>query len=185
MTTEKAAETLGTIIGYGLIIGAVAFGINACSDKEDVKTATPKATSTAVVSTAPVIEEVKPVVVAEVPKVVPTVVPTKVVAAVEPGVCSGYRDDIESNLKRSAMIDAEGISDNSAPRATMREQKKIGYKTDIQTTLNLMAAQKCELPKSTPNAAKYLTSALDCSLKNMKATNESEMCDMWKEIKAN
>jgi hypothetical protein len=126
-------------------------------------------------------KEVKPVVVAEVPKVVPA----KVVAAVEPGVCRGYRDDIESNLKRIAITDAEGVTDNSAPRATMREQKKNGYKTDIQTTLNLMVAQKCELPKSTPNAAKYLTSALDCSLKNMKATNESEMCDMWKEIKAN
>jgi len=181
MTAFEAGQAVRKTFNYIIIAGIGAAVVIACSGKKEDTKATALTTPVVAAVTAPVIEEVKPVVVAEVPKVVPA----KVVAAVEPGVCNGYRDDIESNLKRSAMIDAEGISDNSAPRATMREQKKNGYKTDIQTTLNLMAAQKCELPKSTPNAAKYLTSALNCSLKNMKAKDESEMCDMWKEIKAN
>jgi hypothetical protein len=161
--------------GIGVVIGGSIASYENHADKAPVAKAQPKPK----VQAAKV--QPKPELTAEVPQVVPV----KVVAAVEPGVCSGYRDDIESNLKRIAMTDAEGAVDNSAPRATMREQKKNGYKTDIQTTLNLMTAQKCELPKSTPNAAKYLTSALDCHLKNMKAKNQSEMCDMWKEIKAN
>jgi len=110
-------------------------------------------------------------------------VPEKILTIVEPEMCVGYNDEIESNLKRIAMTDAEGIGDNSAPRATMRQQQITGYKTDIQTTLNLMAAQKCKLPKASPNAAKYYSSAMSCQLKNMSAKNQDERCDMWKEVK--
>ena len=107
----------------------------------------------------------------------PTVVPEKILTIVEPEMCVGYNNEIESHLKRIAMTEAEGWMDNSAPRATMREQKITGYKTDIQTTLNLMSAQKCKLPKATPSAAKYREIALACHLKNMTAKNQEERCD--------
>ena len=130
---------------------------------------------------ATVAQVVKTPVVVKTPAVVQSSTPQSL--NVEPEMCVGYNDEIESNLKRIAMTDAEGIGDNSAPRATMRQQQITGYKTDIQTTLNLMAAQKCKLPKATPNAAKYYSSAMSCQLKNMSAKNQDERCDMWKEVK--
>jgi hypothetical protein len=51
--STKAAETLGTIVGYGMIIGAVAFGFSACGKKDEAKAVV---APTAVVSTAPVVK---------------------------------------------------------------------------------------------------------------------------------
>ena len=68
MITEKAAEKLGTMVGYGALIGAVVFGFTACVKKEETQaTVTPAAVSApAVVVNAP---KAAPVV--EVPKVDP------------------------------------------------------------------------------------------------------------------
>ena len=54
---ENIAEAFGQLIGFGLIVGAVAFGVSACSGKkEETKV---KVAPTAVVNTAPVIETPK------------------------------------------------------------------------------------------------------------------------------
>ena len=54
---ENIAETVGQLIGFGLIVGAVAFGVSACSGKkEEVKA---NVAPTAVVNTASAIETPK------------------------------------------------------------------------------------------------------------------------------
>ena len=65
MITEKTAEKLGTMVGYGLLIGAVAFGFTACGNKEAKATVTPAA----VVAPAVVTPKAEPVV--ESPKAAP------------------------------------------------------------------------------------------------------------------
>ena len=52
MITEKTAEKLGTMVGYGALIGAVVFGFTACSGKKEEAKAT--VTPAAVVAPAPV-----------------------------------------------------------------------------------------------------------------------------------
>jgi hypothetical protein len=54
LITEKTAEKLGTMVGYGLLIGAVAFGFSACSGKKEEAKVT--VTPAAVVAPAPVVE---------------------------------------------------------------------------------------------------------------------------------
>ena len=65
LITEKTAEKLGTMVGYGLLIGAVAFGFTACGNKEAKATVTPAA----VVAPAVVTPKAEPVV--EAPKADP------------------------------------------------------------------------------------------------------------------
>ena len=66
LITEKTAEKLGTILGYGLLIGAVALGFTACGKKEEANaTVAPPA----VVAPAVVTPKAEPVV--EAPKAAP------------------------------------------------------------------------------------------------------------------
>jgi hypothetical protein len=66
MITEKTAEKLGTMVGYGALIGAVVFGFTACGKKEEARaTVTPAA----VVAPAVVTPKAEPVV--ESPKAAP------------------------------------------------------------------------------------------------------------------
>ena len=65
MITEKTAEKLGTMVGYGALISAVVFGFTACVKKEETRaTVTPAAVSAPAVAVnapkaAPVVETPK------------------------------------------------------------------------------------------------------------------------------
>jgi hypothetical protein len=59
MITEKTAEKLGTMVGYGALIGAVVFGFTACSGKKEEAKAT--VTPAAVVAPAVVTPKAEPV----------------------------------------------------------------------------------------------------------------------------
>jgi hypothetical protein len=50
---ENIAEAVGQLIGFGLLAGAIAFGVSACSGKKEEPKAT--VTPTAVVNTTPVV----------------------------------------------------------------------------------------------------------------------------------
>ena len=67
---------------------------------------------------------------------------------------------IEQNL---ADRFAEGIVDNSAPRATMREMQNANDLAVAALTVQFMRDNRCALPARAPVAATYMSSALECS----------------------
>ncbi|WP_439567744.1 hypothetical protein [Sphingopyxis sp.] len=89
-------------------------------------------------------------------------------ASPQPTVCGKLSGDYENASKRLAMIFAEGVNDNSAVRATMRESQESNIRTDARETLELMKLHKCKLPTSTPNAGPYVTQAMRCRLDRLK-----------------
>jgi hypothetical protein len=106
-------------------------------------------------------------------------------AAPQAGVCAKLDSDYEHASKALAMVFAEGVGDNSAPRATMREAREANIRNEASQTLDLMQAHKCALPTAAPNAAPYVTQAMGCKAAQFKDelglnANASEVCDMSK-----
>jgi hypothetical protein len=93
---------------------------------------------------------------------------------------------IESNLKLIASERAEGISDNSAPRETMRVIKINNYLQVINMNLMLMKEAKCSLRKKPITMGEYMKEALECQLAQMKGEKDSPACKMesWKGVDA-
>jgi hypothetical protein len=70
---------------------------------------------------------------------------------------------------------AEGMADNSAPRATLRAQKETNSLMRSQIILGMMRESKCPLPKLPPSYATYLLSALTCRTDMMKNYQAKEL----------
>lgn len=84
---------------------------------------------------------------------------------------------------------AEGLSDNSAPRATMREQRETNALLRAQMLLGMMRDNKCSLPKTPPSHVTYALPALTCRtdmMKNYAAKELPASCDRdnWEPIGA-
>lgn len=93
-------------------------------------------------------------------------------------------DGIEKDLADDY---AEGSSDNSAPRATLRAQRETNYLLRAEMLLGMMRDNKCAIPKSPPNSITYLLPALTCRtdmLKNYSSKELPESCkrDNWTRI---
>ena len=74
---------------------------------------------------------------------------------------------------------ADGIGDNSAPRATLRAIEEGNDMLKANMTLQLMRENKCTLPKTAPSGNAYLSNALDCSTQRLKVGIEAAkaVCD--------
>lgn len=105
--------------------------------------------------------------------------------------CAKLADQYENASKALAFSFAEGIGDNSAPRATMRETREGNVRQEARDNLELMKANGCKLPTSAPNAGPYVAQAMQCHLdqtKNQyatlrgKPTSDPASCDMTKWI---
>jgi hypothetical protein len=91
-------------------------------------------------------------------------------SAAPAGRCAALTDDWKSGEMELADNEAAGLSDDSAPRATMRATQDVATYTRASLILNLMEANHCSLPARAPAATTYLSAALDCRLARMKAT---------------
>ena len=76
--------------------------------------------------------------------------------------CSGLADAIEHSLKIIASEDAEGIGDNSAPRATLSELKMNNQLLLISVHLQLMRDNGCAKRKEPVRPGAYMLPALEC-----------------------
>ena len=92
-------------------------------------------------------------------------------------VCFKLSDDYEFASKQLAMSYAEGIGDDSAPRATMREARNSNVLERARITLDLMRANNCKLPTEAPSLKRYLSSAMSCVSQRMSAGTASS-CEM-------
>jgi hypothetical protein len=88
-------------------------------------------------------------------------------------------EGIEQDL---ASDSASGMTDNSAPRATLRAQRETNGLLRAQMLLGMMKDGRCVLPKSPPSYITYLPSALTCETDKLKSTTLPESCkrDNWK-----
>ena len=90
-------------------------------------------------------------------------------------------DNIEKDL---AEREAEGFTDNSAPRATLREMKNANDLTKAQLLFAMMQAGRCPLPDTPPNYIVYFSDALKCGTARLRGTKDAPECDRktWKKL---
>ena len=99
-----------------------------------------------------------------------------------PSGCDALERSISQSEKTMSMIWAEGITDDSAPRATLREQKTTNELQLVATNTAIAIQLKCP-PRKQPVARNaYLSPALKCVTARMKQgsgdTSRPEECDM-------
>lgn len=96
--------------------------------------------------------------------------------------CTAFRAEIENQEKDLAAIQVDGLSDNSAPRATLRQQKRTNALTRIAISVDLMAQNKCP-PLSAPiDELAYITDALACETALLERKSDDPACKRadWK-----
>lgn len=82
--------------------------------------------------------------------------------------CAQFEVAIENNLKQLALEDAEGIGDNSAPRATLSELKIQNFLLVISMNLQLMRDNGCPAKKEPISTARYMLPAMQCNTELLK-----------------
>lgn len=93
--------------------------------------------------------------------------------------CASFQRVIDASEKEMAAIYAEGVADNSAPRATLREQRTTNELQIIRLNVDLMVQHRCPIPALPITRSAYLLNALTCAnerLRNPSATSPAA-CD--------
>ena len=88
-------------------------------------------------------------------------------AAAISGTCTQLNADMEHLKKSLAMNFADGIGDNSAPRATMREAQEQSLMGKVRLTMELMRDNHCKMPTSVPTGVEYASNAISCRTEQM------------------
>jgi hypothetical protein len=114
----------------------------------------------------------------------PAMAQTKPAAAQATGTCAALARDYDTASKDLADKEAEGVGDDSAPRATLRAMEDANTLAGARITLDLMRDNHCPLPKSAPNYIYYLASALSCRTDRLKGTVSPPSCDRttWQSV---
>jgi len=102
--------------------------------------------------------------------------------AIAQSVCIDLGNAVEHQLKKSASDFADGITDNSAPRATLREVRTSNSLALARMNIELMGQNKCP-PRTKPvDPMIYLGEALDCELATQRGEKDSPKCklDEWR-----
>jgi len=86
--------------------------------------------------------------------------------------CTVLAKSIDETVKDMSAVEADGLVDDSAPRATMRAADIGSKQTEIQNNILLMQANHCS-PYSLPLSPRaYLLSAITCNTAMMKTHND-------------
>jgi hypothetical protein len=94
------------------------------------------------------------------------------------GRCAALQSDWRNVEITLAQNSAEGIGDNSAPRATMRAMDDNNALIRAQITLELMRAAGCTLPARPPLTGTFLMDALDCQTELLRGGHAGQgACD--------
>ena len=88
-------------------------------------------------------------------------------AAAASGTCTRLYADMEHLKKSLAMNFADGIGDNSAARATMREAQEQSLMGRVRLTMDLMRDNRCRMPTSVPTGVEYADAAITCRTDQM------------------
>lgn len=98
--------------------------------------------------------------------------------------CEVYDRTYDGANKSIASIEAEGISDNSAPRESNRQLKILNERVQQLIVVQQMQAYGCKVPKATSSGVGYMIHAVECSTEQIKGNFNSITCDRsnWKSI---
>lgn len=96
------------------------------------------------------------------------------------GRCAVLARDYRGVEYALAQSNADGIADNSAPRATMRAIRDSNELMRAQMTLDLMRAHNCPMPDRAPNEATYMLGAMECATARLRQSGSSAIpaCDV-------
>lgn len=90
------------------------------------------------------------------------------------GLLLGQWDSAEKDI---AEIYARGISDDSAPRATLREMETANALATANMALQLMRDHHCPLPRMVPSFGAYAVPAMQCRTAQLRGETNSPSCD--------
>lgn len=95
--------------------------------------------------------------------------------------CSELHRQFDFIHRQIAMKDAEGVADDSAPRATMRELEMLNMRQEQLILLEFMRMRSCSAPSRVGGAVLYMLPAMNCRLARMRSDADTEeKCDMSK-----
>ena len=96
--------------------------------------------------------------------------------------CSALNEAVDLQLKKAAQNWVEGVGDNSAPRATLRELETSNALALARMNLDLATLNKCPIRTKPLNPMIYMTEAIECNLQMLKGVKDSPACKMqdWK-----
>lgn len=94
------------------------------------------------------------------------------------GTCAALKGDYAHVEKLMASRSADGLTDDSAPRATMRAAQDTADLTRAQLIVTLMQANHCTLPNHAASEMTYLLPAMTCKTDEMKGTASPPSCKM-------
>ena len=98
--------------------------------------------------------------------------------------CAAFNASIDLSEKRLSEELADGLTDNSAPRATLRELRALNEWGQIKLAIDLMRDHRCAMPKRVPIETRYITQAIECSRARLtnRTTSTPPQCDKatWK-----
>ncbi|MES1241794.1 MAG: hypothetical protein ABUT39_09270 [Acidobacteriota bacterium] len=96
--------------------------------------------------------------------------------------CSAFDAAINMSLKQISSERASGITDNSAPRETMRAARVANYLQVISMNLALMKENKCPARQRPIVLGEFMKNALECELATIKGEKDPPACnfDNWK-----
>ena len=89
----------------------------------------------------------------------------------EPSICASLANDLEEASKKLALNVANGVGDNSAPRATMREAEDTNTLAQAKMTMDVMHNNGCKGPSFVPSASRYGLASLTCATAKQKIRN--------------
>jgi hypothetical protein len=92
------------------------------------------------------------------------------------GTCAALRADYANIEKVMAGRSADELTDDSAPRATMRAAQDTADLTRAQLIITLMQANHCALPDHAASDVTYLVPAMTCKTDQMKGTASPPSC---------
>lgn len=87
----------------------------------------------------------------------------------EPVACGALHDEYELASKRLALNWAQGATDNSAARATMRSTQDSMTVDQARTTIELLRGNGCKAPTGAPDKEPYMAQALECNTAFLRA----------------
>lgn len=85
--------------------------------------------------------------------------------------CQKLEGQIRNSEMNIASEFAEGVGDNSAPRAQMRELRAGNAWAQIQTMLTLMQMNNCPPVARVVSGTPYMLNALSCSTDRLRSSN--------------
>jgi hypothetical protein len=101
---------------------------------------------------------------------------TQSVGATVANQCSKLSSEYDFQDRQIALTEAEGLVDDSAPRATVREMENLNRRQQKMTLVEIMRGQNCPLPSSVDGDAQYLPEAMACRIASARGQAEGTEC---------